>query len=126
MRHETLRRAARIGALLLCLAGLIGAGGGQELTGTASYYGAGEPLNDNTAMNIPFDPRLMECASWEFPLGSVLEVTSLRTGKKVIVRCTDRGPARRLNRLIDLTREAFAEIDNLKSGLTQVHVRRLK
>lgn len=98
----------------------------QEFTGTASYYGAGEPLNENTSMNIPFDPRLMECASWEFPLGSVLEVTSLRTGRKVVVRCTDRGPARRLNRLIDLTREAFAEIDNLKSGLTQVHVRRLK
>ena len=126
MKNETLRRAARIGALFLVLAGLLGAGGGQELTGTASYYGAGEPLNDNTSMNIPFDPRLMECASWEFPLGSVLEVTSLRTGKQVVVRCTDRGPARRLNRLIDLTREAFAEIDNLKLGLIPVRVRRLK
>lgn len=124
--NTTLRRAARIGAILLCVAGLVGAGGMQELTGTASYYGAGEPLNENTSMNIPFDPRLMECASWEFPLGSVLEVTSLRTGRKVIVRCTDRGPNKRLNRLIDLTREAFAEIDNLKSGLTQVHVRRVK
>ena len=101
--NTTLRRAARIGAILLCVAGLVGAGG-QELTGTASYYGAGEPLNDNTSMNIPFDPRLMECASWEFPLGSVLEVTSLRTGRKVVVRCTDRGPNKRLNRLIDLTR----------------------
>lgn len=77
-------------------------------------------------MNIPFDPRLMECASWEFPLGSVLEVTSLRTGRRVVVRCTDRGPARRLNRLIDLTREAFAEIDRLDLGLIQVKVRRLK
>lgn len=124
IRHS--RRAAQIGALLLCLTGLLGAGAGQELTGTASYYGAGEPLNDNTSMNIPFDARLMECASWEFPLGSVLEVTSLRTGKRVIVRCTDRGPARRLNRLIDLTREAFAEIDRLDLGLITVRVRRLK
>ena len=121
-----MRRAARIGAILLCFAGLLGAGGAGELTGTASYYGAGEPLNDNTAMNIPFDARLMECASWEFPLGSVLEVTSLRTGKSVVVRCTDRGPARRLNRLIDLTREAFAEIDRLDLGLTTVRVRRLR
>ena len=126
MKNATPRRAAQIGALLLLLGGLLGAGGGQELTGTASYYGAGEPLNENTSMNIPFDPRLMECASWEFPLGSVLEVTSLRTGKRVVVRCTDRGPARRLNRLIDLTREAFAEIDSLDLGLIEVRVRRVK
>ncbi len=77
-------------------------------------------------MNIPFDPRLRECASWEYPLGAVLEVTSLRTGKSVIVRCTDRGPNRRLNRLIDLTREAFAVIDDPGLGLTEVQVRRLK
>lgn len=83
-------------------------------------------MNDDTAMNIPFDTRLMECATWRYPLGSVLEVTSLRTGRKVVVRCTDRGPARRLNRLIDLTCEAFAEIDSLEMGLTPVRVRRLK
>ncbi len=97
-----------------------------EIVGVASYYGAGEPLNENTAMNIPFDVHLMECASWEYPLGAVLEVTSLRTGKSVIVRCTDRGPARRLNRLIDLTRDAFASIDDPQQGLTTVRVRRLK
>ena len=94
--------------------------------GTASYYGAGETLNDNTAMNIPFDTRLLECASWEYPLGSVLEVTSTRTGKSVIVRVTDRGPAKRLNRLIDLTTYAFKLIDEPKLGLTPVRVRRLK
>ena len=94
--------------------------------GIASYYGAGEPLNPNTAMNIPFDPRLMECASWDYPLGSVLQVTSVRTGRSVIVRVTDRGPARRLKRLLDLTREAFSAIDNLERGLTQVQVKRLR
>lgn len=98
----------------------------EMMMGTASFYGAGEPLNDNTAMNIPFDARLMECASWEYPLGSVLEVTSTRTGKKVIVRCTDRGPARRLNRLIDLTAYAYSQIDDPRSGLTPVSVRRIK
>lgn len=96
------------------------------MMGTASFYGAGEPLNDNTAMNIPFDARLLECASWEYPLGAVLEVTSTRTGKRVIVRCTDRGPARRLNRLIDLTAYAFSQIDDPRQGLTPVSVRRIK
>lgn len=94
--------------------------------GVASYYGAGEPLNNDTAMNIPFDGRLMECASWEFPLGAVLEVTSLRTGKSVIVRCTDRGPAKRLHRIMDLTFQAFASIDDPHQGLTPVQVKRLK
>ncbi|MCM8794382.1 MAG: septal ring lytic transglycosylase RlpA family protein [Candidatus Omnitrophica bacterium] len=97
-----------------------------EQTGVASFYGAGEPLNDNTAMNLPFDSRLMECASWDYPLGAVLEVTSLRTGKSVIVRCTDRGPAKRLNRIIDLTAHAFALIDDPRVGLTHVRIRRVK
>ncbi len=94
--------------------------------GIASYYGAGERLNPETAMNIPFDSHLMECASWKYPLGSVLRVTSLRTGRSVIVRCTDRGPAKKLNRLIDLTAEAFSIIDDLRQGLTPVEVIRLK
>ncbi len=94
--------------------------------GTASFYGAGEPLNENTAMNLPFDSRLLECASWEYPLGSVLEVTSTRTGRTVIVRCTDRGPAKRLKRIIDLTAYAFAMIDDPGRGLTPVRVRRVK
>ena len=99
---------------------------GAAETGVASYYGAGEPLNPNTAMNVPFDPHLMECASWDYPLGSVLQVTSTRTGKSVVVRVTDRGPARRLNRIIDLTRDAFAVIDDPQVGLTQVEIKQLK
>ncbi len=110
-------------AALLC--GLCGFAYAEE-TGTASFYGTGEPLNNNTAMNVPFDARLLECASWEYPLGSVLEVTSLRTGRTVVVRCTDRGPARRLNRLIDLTAHAFGLIDDPRLGLAPVRVRRLK
>lgn len=120
------RTAAIFGIITLCFSGvfvtpLLGAE-----TGIASYYGAGEPLNPNTAMNIPFDPRLMECASWDYPLGSVLQVTSVRTGQSVVVRVTDRGPARRLKRLLDLTREAFATIDDLKQGLTPIRVKRLR
>lgn len=94
--------------------------------GVASYYGAGENLNGHTAMNLPFDARLLECASWEYPLGSVLEVTSLRTGKSVVVRCTDRGPAKRFNRIVDLTLYAFTAIDDPQHGLTPVRVTRIK
>lgn len=112
--------------VLISLLGITGPLVAAEWVGIASYYGAGEPLNEKTAMNIPFDARLNECASWDFPLGSVLEVTSLRTGRKVIVRCTDRGPAKRFKRLIDLTADAFAQIDDPKVGLTRVRVRQIK
>lgn len=97
----------------------------EETTGVASYYGSGERLNHRTAMNLPFNPALRECASWHFPLGSVLQVTSLRTGKSVVVRCTDRGPAKRLNRLIDLTADAFSEIEDPRRGLAKVEVKRV-
>ena len=112
--------------LALFLIGFLKDPAQAEEIGIASFYGAGEKLNPNTAMNLPFDSRLMECASWEYPLGSVLEVTSLRTGKSIVVRCTDRGPAPRLNRLIDLTYQAFAAIDDPQQGLTQVRITRLK
>ena len=121
-----IKRLFTRGALLLGVLGTTAFPAQAIEMGTASYYGAGEPLNDNTAMNIPFDTRLLECASWEYPLGSVLEVTSTRTGKSVVVRVTDRGPAKRLNRLIDLTTYAFKQIDETKHGLTPVRVRRLK
>ena len=98
----------------------------EEAVGTASFYGAGEPLNTHTAMNIPFDADLLECASWNYPLGSVLKVTSLRTGRSVIVRCTDRGPSKKLNRVIDLTFHAFSLIDDPRKGLTPVQVERVR
>jgi rare lipoprotein A len=127
----TFWRVFRTTAVIAAIAVLGGPAWSAEIgmtpvTGTASFYGAGETLNDNTAMNVPFDARLLECASWEYPLGAVLEVTSLRSGKSVIVRCTDRGPAKRLNRIIDLTAYAFSMIDDPKHGLTPVRVRRLK
>ena len=95
-------------------------------TGIASYYGLHpkrEHLNPDTAMNIPFCPHLLEAAMWDIPLGSVVEVTNIANGRKVWVRITDRGPARRLGRLIDLTAYAFSQIASLRRGLIKVRVR---
>jgi len=94
-------------------------------TGTASYYGVNpekEKLNKNVAMNIPFSPHLLECASWDYPLGTVLKITNLENNRFVYARVTDRGPAKRLNRIIDLTVYAFEQIADLKKGLIQVKV----
>jgi len=95
------------------------------MKGEASYYGI-DPIKEhlayNTAMSIPFHPELMECACWEWKKGSVLKVTNLKNNKHVIVRVTDRGPAKRLNRLIDLTVSAFKRIADIADGLVEVDV----
>ncbi len=92
--------------------------------GIASWYGpelAGRP----TASGEPFNPAAMTAASWSYPFDTLLEVTNLVDGRAVIVRVNDRGPARRLNRLIDLSQSAFARIADLEQGLVRVRVRPL-
>ncbi|MEJ2333822.1 MAG: RlpA-like double-psi beta-barrel domain-containing protein [Desulfobulbaceae bacterium] len=49
-------------------------------------------------------------------------VTNLNNDKTVKVRINDRGPFVK-GRIIDLTRAAFAKIDELEKGLTEVEIR---
>ena len=73
-----------------------------------------------------FDHDKMTCAIWDLPFGTMLEVTNLDNGKKVVVRVNDRGPAKRLckqGRVIDLTMAAFNELEDLDKGLARVRVR---
>ena len=90
--------------------------------GVASWYGGGEKLNRCTASGEPFDPEALTCASWDYRFGMVLKVTNPANGKSAMVRVNDRGPARRLSRLIDLSRGAFSKIADLNVGLIQVEV----
>jgi rare lipoprotein A len=89
---------------------------------TASWYGrecAGRRMADGRM----FDPGALTCASWFYPLGAVLRVSS--GGRTVDVRVTDRGPARRLvrrGRVIDLSRAAFARLAPLERGVIEVNV----
>ena len=73
-----------------------------------------------------FDHNKMTCAMWGVPFNTMIEVTNLSNGKKTIVRVNDRGPAKRLcqkGRVIDLTRAAFRQIEDLDKGLTNVRLR---
>lgn len=96
------------------------------MAGQASWYGEkhrgrkmanGEPFN-------PDDPTT--CACWHFPLGTRLRVTSQNTGASVDVVVRDRGPAKRLHRLIDLSKAAFTKIYPPEFGLDDVVVEVLK
>ena len=95
----------------------------EILYGIASWYSQADPgINLQTANGEIFEDSEMTCASWEFAFGTYLEVTNLGNGKSVICRVNDRGPSKRLNRLVDLTQGAFRKIEKLERGLTKVSV----
>jgi len=94
-----------------------------EEYGLASWYGGGEPLNYFTANGEVFSPYKFTCATRDYPFGTLLRVVNVRNGKSVIVRVNDRGPAWWLpSRIIDLTKAAFEQIEDLDKGLTFVRV----
>lgn len=91
--------------------------------GTASWYSESDPfINLHTANGEIFDDTRMTCASWNFPFQTRLKITNLANGKSVICVVNDRGPAKRLGRIVDLTRSAFARIGDLRKGLVTVSV----
>jgi rare lipoprotein A len=72
-----------------------------------------------------FDDGEITAAMWGVPFGTLVKVTNLDSGKSVVVRVNDRGPAKRLvrgGRIIDLTKEAFSRIAPLRKGLVPVEV----
>jgi len=93
------------------------------IKGKASWYSQNDPGILLTTANMErFDDSLLTCAVWDLPFNTILKVTNLENGKSVLVRVNDRGPARRLNRPIDLTKEAFSRIADLDKGLADVSV----
>lgn len=92
--------------------------------GVASWYSENDPaINKHTANGEVFDDSKMTCASWEYPFGTRLEVKNLENGKSVICRVNDRGPSKRLERLIDLSKGSFRKIASTRRGLIRVSVR---
>lgn len=109
----------RLFCLFVMLGGL--ASGQPAQLGIASWYG--EELRGRPMANTkPFDPDKLTCAHWDHPLGTKLKVTNIKNGKSVIVRVTDRGPAKRLNRIIDLSAAAFKHLAKPEVGLIRVKV----
>jgi rare lipoprotein A len=84
--------------------------------GMASWYGQ-RGHNPYTADGEVFDDRLPSGAHKTLPLPSLVEVTNLANGRTLVVRLNDRGPFVS-GRVIDLSREAAAELDFLTAGVT--------
>ncbi len=98
-----------------------GAYGKFEDTGLASWYGE-ELAGNRTASGEMFDASAITAAHRTLPLGSFVEVTSLETGRVVLVRITDRGPGRR-DRIIDLSRGAARLLGTDRQPVSRVRVR---
>ncbi|PWW82481.1 septal ring lytic transglycosylase RlpA family lipoprotein [Prosthecochloris marina] len=88
--------------------------------GKASYY-ADRFHGRLTANGERFNMHELTAAHKSLPFGSMVRVTNLSNGKKVLVRINDRGPYIK-GRIIDLSLEAAKEIDLLQKGVTNVRI----
>lgn len=90
--------------------------------GYASFYGL-ELEGSPTANGEAFLPSGVSAAHRTLPMPSYVEVTRLDTGRTIVVRVNDRGPADP-NRLIDLSAGAAEQLGITEQGMVQVRVRR--
>lgn len=87
--------------------------------GIASWYASGH----QTANGERFRPDGITAAHRSLPFGTRVLVENKRTGRTVVVRINDRGPAAWTGRAIDLSRGAMSALGGLSSGLVHVRMR---
>jgi rare lipoprotein A len=92
-----------------------------DMLGYASWYG--EESGTRTANGERFRPEAITAAHTTLPLPSYVEVTSLDTGRVILVRVNDRGPFAASSRIIDLSRGAAELLGIRRQGLAPVRVR---
>lgn len=89
-------------------------------SGVASYY-ADKFNGRRTANGERFDNGAMTAAHRSLPFGTLIEVTNMRNGKKVVVRVNDRGPYNHA-RVLDLSKNAARQLGMHSTGIAQVKV----
>lgn len=91
-----------------------------DMLGMASWYGS--ESGNRTANGERFRAKAIAGAHTTLPLPSYVEVTSLDTGRVVLLRVNDRGPFV-AGRIIDLSRGAAEALGVLAQGQAAVRVR---
>lgn len=90
--------------------------------GVASWYGGDDGFEGKpTASGEIYDSSKLTAAHRELPLGSIVDVTSVESGRTVRVRINDRGPFLK-GRVIDLSQEAARQIGIHASGTGRVRL----
>jgi rare lipoprotein A len=93
-----------------------------ERCGVASFYSTAHH-GKAMANGRPFNMYAMTAAMWGPKLGTRYRVTL--GSKSVVVKITDRGPAKRLNRVIDLSYAAAKKLGMIERGVATVCLTRL-
>ncbi len=126
MRKKVLAHIAIVSVLCAWNAGIVEAAEKKKhaLEGTACWYGK-DFHGKRTANGERFDMNKLTAAHRTLPFGTMVEVTNLSNGKKVIVRINDRGPYTK-GRIIDLSYAAAKEIGMIRSGTARVRLRIVK
>ena len=89
-------------------------------TGLASWYGG--PYNKRRSSNGEvYNMHAMTAAHRTLPLGSIVRVTNLKTGRSALVRITDRGPFVE-GRILDLSLTAAKKVDVWQAGIAMVRI----
>ena len=94
---------------------------GYNVVGTGSWYGE-QFHNRRTANGEIFDMDIPSAAHKTLPLPSLVEVTNLDNGRRMIVRVNDRGPFVG-DRVIDLSKAAAEELGYRRQGVAKVRVK---
>lgn len=93
---------------------------GSAQVGMASFYGRefdGKP----TSSGETYHANHLTAAHRTLAFGTIVRVTNLSNGKKVIVRINDRGPFVK-GRIIDLSLAAAKRLDMIDAGVVKVRV----
>ena len=88
--------------------------------GLASWYGR-EKAGHRTASGEHFNPRQFTAAHRTLPLGTIVRVMNLSTGKSIKVRVNDRGPYVR-HRILDISAAAGRTLDIRRNGVALVRI----
>jgi rare lipoprotein A len=91
--------------------------------GVASWYGK-KFHGQRTSSGEPYDMYQLSAAHPTLPIPSYARVTSIETGKSVVVRVNDRGPFHS-SRIIDVSYTAALKLGLLGKGSHEVEVERL-
>ena len=93
---------------------------GAKDMGIASWYG--EDFHGRLAANgEPFDMYALSAAHRTLPLGSIVRVLNVRTGKHLYLPVTDRGPYIQ-GRILDVSYAAARRLGMSEEGLAPVYV----
>lgn len=91
--------------------------------GVASWYGK-KFHGQRTSSGEPYDMYKMTAAHPTLPIPSYARITSLETGKSVVVRVNDRGPFHS-SRIVDVSYTAALKLGLLGKGSHEVELERL-